>query len=180
MHGLDMKICILFNSNCSVEYEFLAVIDKINQLLQNNRTDETTIIEINNSINDFKKYDDYNSRLIDIKELTLNTKDNCTYKINIREYKNNRSFVLNIYSNDILISSKKLSKDEYIEYLLIYGVLDSISYKRLYFIYELQLFKVNFYKGKTTLEFIENKLNNKLKFPEEIKFFDKEKKYVKL
>ena len=170
----------LFNSNYSIYEEFLCVIDKINQCIKNNVTDEKISISIDNTLEDFSDYNDNSSRLFNVEEITLNSTRNYKYIIKIKEYKNNKSILLNTYKDNCLINSKKINNNEYLECLLKYKIEDIVNYKSLNIIHNLQPYEIKFYDNKTVLEFIENKLNKELIYPERIKFFDKEKKYVKL
>lgn len=167
------NLCI-FNSNISIDDEFKLIIDKIENLINKTCFKDITSIEINNRLSDFDKYDDSNSRLINIEKIIL---DNECYILR-RTYKRNVSYVLCVQNSNNSFN-KTISFNEYIEYITKNNILTVEKYQSLNFIRNKQLFEIKFYDDHTVLEYEENKLNEKVVFPDEIKF-DNNKRYVKL
>jgi len=181
----------IINSNVSLDEAFEIIKEEINSIINNSSKKEIKKYYIDNTLEDFSKYDDNNSRLIKIQKVILNNKDNkLNYVLYKRTYKNNTSYIFKIYKeeNDIVTTyfDEKISFENYLDVISKYKIQEIIYYKKLSFIENRQEYNISFYNDGCILEYEENKLNEKLFIPEFIRIKDnnkegkqllKEKKY---
>ena len=151
----------LINSDVSVKEEFKTIKDIIDKKLSGKSIKNKETISINNTLNDFSKYNDNNSRLIDIESLYLNIKADCYLEIQKRTYKNKTSIVAILQDNDYIYSNVKIDHNAYLELINRYYVINTEKYKQLSFIKNKQLFDIKFYNNKTILEYEENKMKDR-------------------
>ena len=164
----------IINSNISLEDVFKIIKKEILDYIKNSNKQEIKQFYLDNLIDDFINYNDKNSRLIDIEEIHLNkNKSNINYVIYKRIYKDSTSYVLKVFKkeNNIIKTyyNTKILFEEYLELLTKYGIKDSIAYKQLSFIENRQNYDIKFFDDCTILEYEENKLNEELIFPNNIK-----------
>lgn len=168
----------IINTSISEEEEFEIIKEKVDELLNGINKKKIKTIELDNDIYDFYKYNDNNSRIIDIEEYIMNMpgKENVFYKVYKRTYKGDTTFILNIsYMKDNILTTIYDSKITDIEYKSIineYKVKESIKYRQLSFIEGRQEYNIKFYLDKTILEYEENILNKEFKLPEAVKIKD--------
>ena len=159
------KNLYLFNSNVSIEEEFKLIIDKIENFIEKKNFKKIESFEIENNLEDFESYNDNNSRLINVEKIFL---DN-NYVIYRRTYKGKVSYILN-YEDEVKSYDKKITFEEYIEFINRHDIINSEMYLSLNFVRNKQLFEIKFYFDRAVLEYEENKMNDKIELPEEIKF----------
>ena len=162
----------IFNSDITVKEEFSLIIDKIEKVLDRSDYREIEQYEIDNELQDFKDYNDDNSRLIDVEEYVL-FNNKTMYK---RTYKGSTSYVLQNTTHDKSYT-KTITYREYLETLIQGEILGIKKYKSLNFIRNMQPFEIKFYNNRTVLEYEENKSNKEFILPSEINLC-KQKKNV--
>lgn len=171
----------VINTSLTIEEEFDLIKTKLDQLLDDFYKKEIKKFEIDNDIYDFYKYNDNNSRLINVEEISVDVKPDTDifYKIYKRNYKGKTSYIFNIsyVKNGILttVYDSKITSNEYKKIIAIYKIKNILKYKQLSFIENRQVYDVKFYKDNVVLEYEENLLNDRLILPECIKI--KEKSY---
>ena len=162
----NMKI---INSNISIDEAFRLI-----KLEIDDSKKEIKKQQIFNSLEDFRKYNDGNSRLIKTYEIILNKeKDNLKYVLYKRTYKDNISYILKVYKEENNIQTiyydEKISFECYLDLMTEYKIKQGNYYKELTFIENRQEYKIKFYDDKVMLEYEENKLNDEFVLPEIIK-----------
>ena len=161
----------LINSNITIDESFEIIKTYVLNLIEKSDKKNVTKLYLNNSINDFKNYDDNNSRIIKIQKITLkiNNSDK-NYILYKRKYKEKETYILQVYKDlddsRIVYCDKKITFEEYLELISKYKIRDIEYYNQLSFIRNKQLFEIKFYDDTTVLEYEENKLNEKLVLPE--------------
>lgn len=175
----------IINTFLNEEQIFEIIKNKISNLINGCVEKEIKKLELDNDIFDFYKYNDKNSRLIGVKEIALNLKeDNVSCKVYERKYKNFSTYILNIsYNKDgkiITIKDEKINFDLYAKLISKYEIEEELNYKQLSFIENRQEYNVKFYNDKTILEYEENKLNEKFVLPSCAKIKEKQinKEYI--
>lgn len=164
----------IINSNVSLEEVFEIIKKEIISYIKKSSKQEIQKYYLDNTIEDFCNYNDNNSRLIGVEEIHLDiNKSNKNYVIYKRKYKDSISYVLKVFKkeNELIKTyyNKKILFEEYLELLNKYGIKDTIFYKQLSFIENRQNYDIKFYDDCTTLEYEENKLNQELIIPNNIK-----------
>lgn len=168
----------IINTSITEDEEFEIIKNKVDELMEGINRKEIKSIELDNDIYDFYKYNDVNSRLIEIEEQILSSpgKQNVIYKIYKRTYKGNTTFILNVsYIKDNILTTiydNKITDVEYKNIINEFKIKDIIKYSQLSFIEERQEYNIKFYNDKTMLEYEENKLNKEFKLPEAVRVKD--------
>lgn len=167
----NMKI---INSNISIDEAFEIIKKELNGLLKGRTKKEIKKREIYNSIEDFKNYNDNNSRLIKTQELVLNKEnDNIKYVLYKRMYKGENSYILKVYKEEngiqTIYCDKKIPFDYYLDLITRYKIKCENYYEELSFVENRQEYKIKFYDNVTMLEYEKNKLNDEFVLPEVIK-----------
>ena len=167
----NMKI---INSNISINEAFELIKKEIDCLLKGRTKKEIKKQEIYNSIEDFKNYNDGNSRLIRMQELVLNKEnDNIKYVLYKRMYKGENSYILKVYKEEngiqTIYCDKKIPFDYYLDLITRYKIKCENYYEDLTFIENRQEYKIKFYDDRVMLEYEENKLNDEFVLPQVIK-----------
>ena len=174
----------IINSNITVEESFEKVKKYIFNLIEKYDEKHITKLYLDNNLKDFKDYNDDNSRLIKIQKINLNTNnDDKNFVLYKRTYKDKSTYILQVYKDlydsKIVYFDKKISFEEYLEFISKYNVRDIEYYNQLSFIINKQLFEIKFYDDETILEYEENKLNEKLVVPRGLNII-KEKTLLKV
>lgn len=173
-------------NTCLNENEIFEIIkNKIINLVNGYTEKEINKLELDNDIFDFYEYNDKNSRLIDIKEITLDIKEkDVCCKLYKRTYKDYSTYILNISylkdNKEVTIKDEKINLGMYKKMLSKYKPKEELNYKQLSFIENRQEYNVKFYNDKTILEYEENKLNKEFILPSCAKIKEKQinKEYI--
>ncbi len=178
----NMKV---FNSNIDLEQETKLVIAFIKNFLNNNVSKKIEKFYVNNDPNCFKKYNDNNSKLINVKEVFLDSlsgKD-CCFLLKEKEYKGFKSYLLIVKKceeeKEKIIYEKRIDEKAFLSLKKRYQPVFEEKYKELSFIEDRQIYKVKFYKQNAVLEFERNELNENLSIPNNIEIIDNPKIKVK-
>lgn len=168
----------IINSNISIDEAFELLKNEINNKLEKATKKEIKKFYIENTLEDFSNYDDNNSRLINIEELKLNIKNyNKKYVLYKRTYKGKNSYIFKVFKEEKGIETtyydEKISEKKYLELISKYKVKEINSYKQLTIIENRQAFDIKFYNEYSTLEYEENKLNEELILPENVRLKNK-------
>ena len=174
----------IVRSNMSIEEELNIIINIINNLINKREIKKVERKIINKTLDDYKGYNDSNSRLLDIEEYILNVK---TPKIKVykRTYKNKNSYVLEMIKKEkdknIIISSKKIDLNTFLKLINIYKIKTIYKYKQLSIIENYNQYNIKFYDDVTLLEQVNNTYNkNNIKKIEKVKRLLKYKKYANI
>jgi len=173
----------IINSNITIEESFEIIKKSIINLINGIDIKDINQIYLDNTLEDFNDYNDNNSRLIKIQRMVLNVENtNNEYVLYKRSYKDNETYILQIYkylgNSKIVYCDKKISFQEYLGFITRYKLKDIEIYKQLSFVKDRQLYEIKFLKNATILEYEENKLNEKLVLPNNLKIV-KEKTLLK-
>ena len=100
------------------------VLEYIYDLLNNNQKNDFATIEIDQESSNFLTYDKNNSKTINIKKIWLNNpNDNqSNYILSKRQYNGFNFYELDKVNNEILEESIRITKEEYLEMIGLYGV----------------------------------------------------------
>jgi len=126
----------------------------INNLLTNNQKNESVTIEVDKEKMNYDRYDDNNSKTINIKRVYLNNMRNTesNYILNKRQYNGQVSYVLDKINKDVIESSNPISREEYIETISSCGVKKIEDLDVLSFIDNGNHFRIINKEGDTYLE----------------------------
>lgn len=165
-----------FNCNMSLEQKINNVINYVEGYIKGQTTAEMKryLVDTDNSVLD--SYNDENSVCIDVTENYIDVGSdfkNLEMVLTKRTYKGNSTYFLSLIertSNTLrYISDSKISKQQYDEMLKKYLISDIVQKKEISFMQDRQSFHLNLYQDFTTLELEENKDNEKLVIPDNIK-----------
>ena len=112
--------------------------------------------------------------MIKVQEINLiSPKENINYNLYKRTYKGNVSHVFKMFKEENGITTiyynENISKQTYLNLISKYKVKDIIFYNQLSLIENRQLLEFKFYDDYSILEYEENKLNNELILPNNVK-----------
>lgn len=177
----NMKI---INSSISIDEAFNIIKNIIDELLKGITTKEIKRVKIFNTLEDFKEYDDNNSRLFIVNEMKVNgIRKEFIYKLYKKIYKDSYIFEFKVYKKDgnseIIYFDSKISESEYVEILTKYGVKSFNNYYELRFVENRQEYCVKICGDEATLEYEENKLNKEFVLPSVIKLKEENKVLIK-
>lgn len=158
-----------------IEEKIDIVYNYVKQLINNEQRKNLINVEVDGSQINYDRYNENNSKQINIKNIYLNNFDNTDSKFILqrRQYNKHVSYIYEKSSDTFIESSKSISHDEYIEKIELFGIEKIENISVLSFVDEGNHFKlVN--KNKNT--YLETDLKNILCVPSYIPL---KKQYIK-
>ena len=159
----------IIRSDVSIDEEFAIIKNKIDEKLKGEQNKDKKQIIIDNKLEDFKVYDDNNSRLMQVESLKLQVASNLYLELLKRTYKNKTSILAILQDDNKIYSKEPINFDTYLELINRYKIESTEKYNCLSFVYNQNLFDIKFYDEKTILEYKEKTDNKNIEFPSEIK-----------
>ena len=159
----------IIRSDVSIDEEFAIIKNKIDEKLKGEQNKDKKQIIIDNKLEDFKVYDDNNSRLMQVESLKLQVASNLYLELLKRTYKNKTSILAILQDDNKIYSKEPINFDTYLELINRYKIESTEKYDYLSFVYNQNLFDIKFYDEKTILEYKEKTDNKNIEFPSEIK-----------
>ena len=157
-----------------------AVIEYIKEIINNIKTKEIKSFLIDDNQSNYSLYNEYNSQMIYSTKYFLKQKDsNYNYIVELRRLNGFESFIYKVYKEEnnkqTITKDRKISKKEFNKLINDYEIIKVINTKEIYFMYNMERYKLCFYNDKTILEIENNNLNNSLIIPDNLKLVNKEK-----
>lgn len=159
----------VISSDVPIDEEFQKIKSIIDDKLNGNELKNKKQIVIDNTLSDFKNYDDNISRTILVESIILGTNSSKLYiEILKKTYKGKTSIMMILQDDNKIYKCEQINNDTYIELINRYKIVSTSSYKCLSLVYDKNLFDIKFYPNETVLEY--NSDSKNISFPNEIKF----------
>lgn len=164
----------IITSSMSLEEETKIIIEHIKEILSGVKIKELERLLIDDNKSNYDVYTKDNSETIYSTKIFLETNDsNYNYTLEIRNLDGYESYIYKVYKEEdnkqIILEDRKISKYEYNKIINEHKIIKIVKTKEIYFIQNMQNYKLCFYNDKTILEVEENKLNNNLIIPDNLK-----------
>lgn len=167
IHHRNLKI---INSSLSLEDETITILQIIDDFLNNNYTKNTVTYLLDENSN-LEIYNKENSKKLNITNYTIYNDDEYKYVLSKRKYKNNTSYIYQIYKENnnlrTFIEDKAIDKNKFYEILKKYQVIHKEKFEEINFLYNNLKYKICVYNDYKILQ-IEDLTNNLLQIPDNL------------
>lgn len=160
----------IIDSSVSLEEETEIILSYIKELLEGNQIKNKRKFIVDDSLSDYKIYNENNSETLYITDFFIKVEDaNYNYVVSRREHNNDVSYVYSVYSEEggkrKYTYDKKITEEEYYELLINNRIIRKENRKEINFYDNRQKYTLCFYGDYTILEIEENKQNREIIFP---------------
>ena len=167
----------IIDSSISLEEETEIIIDYVKEIIEGNQTRSFKRFLVNDSLSNYKIYDNNNSETLYITDYYIEgVNNNYNYVVSKREHNNDVSYVYTIYScneeKKCFILDKQITKEKFFELLINNKILKKEIRKEINFYDNWQKYTLCFYGDCTILEIEENKQKRELIIPDNLEIVD--------